>query len=226
MPTTPNDLPDEQEPAYRCSSCQRLLYLSELQRQVCFLCEDRAGKQLRALPNLYADLGTHALHPATGIRGPRITGASKTPPLPVALHTLTLRGPGGIITLLQDIEDSWRRARGSRIHPQASVTDKALASIINYLNINLTWACESYEDAADDLDTITTVYWQARNALSGKQARFIPVRCRLLYDDGSECGAELLVDINRSAAKCGECGTRWGSHEWMGLFEATRQNAA
>jgi DNA-directed RNA polymerase subunit RPC12/RpoP len=217
---------DEQEPSYRCTHCQRNLFHTELDRHACYLCENRANKHLAALPLLYADLGTHALQPGTGIRTARVTGASKTAPLPVSLHTLTLRGPGGIITLLQDVEDSWRRARRSRIHEQASVTDKALANIVTYLSINLAWACESYEDIADDLDTISRLYWQARNALSGKPPRLIPVRCRLLYDDGQECGAEMLVDINRTSAKCGECGTRWGSHEWMDLFEAVRQTAA
>lgn len=216
---------DDQEPAYRCTHCTRLLFPNELDRHVCFLCENRASKHLRALPNLYADLGI-ALQPSASTRTVRISGGSKTPPLPVALHPLTLRGPGGIVTKLQAVEDDWRRAARRTVATFAGSTEQTLATTVTFLQINLQWACTTYEDVADDLDTISSLYWQAVNALNGQQPRMIPVHCRLLYDDGSECGAEMLVDINRASAKCGECGTRWGSHEWMGLFEATRQMAA
>lgn len=225
MPTTPMPSLDEQEPAYRCSGCRRLLFATELDRHVCFLCENRASKHLSALPDLYADLG-HALQPGAGIRSVRISGGSKTPPLPVALHPLTLRGPGGIATKLQAVEDDWRRAAGRTMATFAGTMEQTVATTVTFLRINLQWACSSYEDVADDLDTISGLYWQAVNVLSGKQPRLIPVRCRLLYDDGNECGADLLVDLNRTSVKCSSCGTRWGSHEWMGLFEAVRQTAA
>lgn len=226
MPTTPTPSLNEQEPAYRCAGCRRLLFVAELDRHVCFLCEDRASKHLAALPDLYADLGTHALQPSAGIRTVRISGGSKTPPLPVALHPLTLRGPGGIATKLQAVEDDWRRAAGRTMATFAGTMEQTVATTVTFLRINLQWACSSYEDVADDLDTISGLYWQAVNVLSGKQPHRIPVRCRLLYDDGKECGAEMLVDINRTSAKCETCGTRWGREEWVGLYEATRLQAA
>lgn len=216
---------DDQEPAYRCTHCTRLLFQSELDRHVCFLCENRASKQLRALPDLYADLG-QALQPGASAPSVRVSGGGKTAPLPVALHPLTLRATGGITTKLQAVEDDWRRAAGRTVASFAGSTEQTLVATVNFLRINLQWACTAYEDVADDLDTISGAYWQARNTIIGKQPRLIPVRCRLLYDDGTECGAELRVDLNRPSVKCTECGTRWGSQEWMGLFEATRLMAA
>lgn len=221
MPTHP----DDQQPEYRCTHCQRLLFADELNRFACRICEERASKNLRALPDLYADLG-HALQPSASARSVRVSGGSKTPPLPVALHPLTLRGPGGITTKLQAVEDDWRRAAGRTLATFAGSTEQTLTTAATFLRINLQWACTSYEDIADDLDTIGSLYWQARNAISGKQPHTIPVRCRLLYGDGSECGAEMFVDINRSSAKCGECGTRWGRQEWVALYEETRGIAA
>lgn len=216
---------DDDQPQTRCTHCQRLLFADELNRFACQICEARAGKHLRALPDLYADLG-HTLQPSSSARSVRVSGGSKTPPLPVALHPLTLRGPGGMTSKLQSVEDDWRRAADRTVATFAGSTEQTLDVVVTYLRINLQWACWEYDAVADDLDTISGLYWQAVNAISGQQPRRIPVRCRLLYDDGSECGAELHVDINRASAKCQECGTRWGHAEWMSLFEATRQSAA
>jgi DNA-directed RNA polymerase subunit RPC12/RpoP len=220
MPTAP----DEQAPQYRCTHCSRLLYLDELERFACRVCEDRASHRLRALPDLYADLGG-ALIPSSSARGARVS-ASRTAPLPVALQPLHLRTTGGIVTELQDIEDSWRRSAKRTIATFAGSTEQTLDVVVNYLRINLQWACWDYPDVADSLDTIGSLYWQARNTISGNQPRLVPVRCRLLYDDGSECGSDMRVDINRTSVKCGTCGTRWGREEWMGLYEATRIEAA
>jgi DNA-directed RNA polymerase subunit RPC12/RpoP len=216
---------DEQEPQYRCTHCSRLLHREELERFACRICEDRANKNLRALPDLYADLAK-ALPPSSSAkRGGRVT-ASRTAPLPVALQPLHLRTNGGIVTELQDIEDSWRKAANRTVATFSGSTEQTLDTVVTYLRINLQWACWDYEAVADDLDTISSLYWQAKNAISGTTSQLITVHCRLLYDDGSECEAPLKVDINRTSVKCQTCGTRWGQAQWMGLFEATRATAA
>lgn len=225
MPVTPSTYDDDQEPENRCSHCKRLLFLSELNRFACFLCEDRARAHLKALPAQYDDLGELLTPGRAGSNGPRVS-ASKTAPLPVTLGPLDLRAKGGIVTLLQDVEDSWRRARRRTISTFAGNFEQTLADVTNHLTLNLTTACESYEEVADDLDTISTLYFRAKNTIEGTQPRLIPVHCRYLFDDGTECEAPMNVDINRTSAKCHACGTRWGHAEWMGLFEAVRERAA
>jgi len=223
MPTPPTL--DEQEPENRCSHCKRLLFLAELNRFACFLCEDRAREHLKALPGQYDDLGKILAPGRRGDGSTKVT-ASKSAPLPLALTPLNMRAKGGMVTLLQDVEDSWRRSRRRTIARSLRRLAGTLADVTNYLALNLTSACEQYDEVADDLDTIGTLYWRAKSLIEGNEPRLIPVRCRYLFDDGTECDAPMHVDINRASAKCSDCGQRWGQQEWMALFEATRATAA
>jgi DNA-directed RNA polymerase subunit RPC12/RpoP len=226
----------EQEPEYRCANCSRLLFTDELERFACRICEHRASKQLAELPSLYEELGD-LLAPGSGAsdNGAKVR-VSKTAPLPVALQPLSLRAPGGIVAGLQAIEDSWRAALGWtmaprsdgvrvfapwRTNPQAAIPQHA-----QFIANNLLWACASYEEIPFDLDVISDLYWQAKNTITGTRPRIIYVRCRLLYDDGGECGAQMAVDINKTSARCPSCATRWGREEWVALYEATRGIAA
>lgn len=220
----PTQYDADQDNEYRCSHCARHLYLNELQRHACFPCEDRAKGHLAEIPQLYKELG-ELLVPGRAGDSAKVS-VSKTAPLPAAIQPLNLVAPGGIVTLLQDVEDSWRRALGRTKATFAGSSEQTLAAVVNFLQINLMRACEEYDSVADDLDTISSVYWQAKNTVDGKVPRLIPVTCRLLYADGGECGARMLVDINRTSAKCGMCGTRWGREEWVALYEATRGIAA
>ena len=213
-----------QEPENRCCHCQRPLFVSELGRYACGLCESRASTHLRALPDLYADLG-HALHPGAGPQRQRLSGGGKTAPLPLVLQPLHLRSGGGITTALQAVEDSWRTAAGRTIATFAGNFEQTLDATVSYLRINLQWACWEYEDVADDLDTISSLYWQARNALDGIIPRKVTVFCRATTDTG-ECLAELRVDANRLSAKCTSCGTRWGRHKWLDLYLSEQATAA
>lgn len=224
MPTYPATEP-EQAPEFRCTFCARHLFQNELHRYACYPCEDRAKAHLAEMPQLYTDLDELLVPGRGGASGGKIS-VSKTAPIPAAMQPLNLRATGGMVTLLQDVEDSWRKALGRTKRTFAGSTEQALGIVVNFLQINLMRACEEYAEIADDLDAISNVYWQAKNTVEGTVPRRIPVTCRLLYGDGSECGARMLMDINKTSAKCGECGTRWGREEWVALYEATRSLAA
>jgi hypothetical protein len=218
---------DEQEPAFKCSHCRRDLFQLEVElgRIACFPCENNARTRLRELPGQYDSLG-ELLVPGRATGGSAKVTGSKDAPIPAAMQPLSLRANGGIVTLLQVIEDSWRPHLKKTIATFAGGPEQTLATVINFLSINLNWACRKYEYIDDDLDTIDTLYWQAKNIIEGNIPRPIPVHCRYLYDDGTECEAPMRVDINRESAKCGTCGTRWGRQEWVALYEATRAIAA
>ncbi len=221
----PSPYADDQEPEYRCAHCARLLYQDELARYACRVCETRAGEQIRELGTLYGRLASVLAPGAAPSGGGRVT-ASKTAPLPVALQPLSLRGPGGIVGELQVIEDAWRKELRFTIAPFRGSAEQTLPHVIKFLTNNVGWACDKYESVPDDLDTISRLHSQAKNTVDGTRPRLIPVVCRYLYDDGSECGERLRIDINRNVARCRTCGTRWGREEWVALYEATRENAA
>lgn len=217
---------DDQHPANRCTHCPRLLHATEHGRHACRICEDRARTQLGAMPGLYDQLGDRLTPGSTTTNSSPVSGATRTAPLPVALQPLNLRGPGGIVTELQGIEDAWRQALGWTVAPFRGNLRQTLDHVVPFLSNNLTWACDRYEDVAADLDTIGRLHGQAAGTVSGNRPRLIRVVCRALYDDGYECGAELRIDINRYAANCQSCGTTWGREEWVALYEATRAQAA
>lgn len=238
MPTHLSAAPDaDQEPEYRCSCCSRLLFADELERFACRICEQRASQQVTELPSLYEQLGDMLTPGSGGSDTSERVRTSKTPPLPVALQPLNLRAAGGIATKLQAIEDDWRAALGWTQGPRhdghrwiASWRTKsptyAVAGHAEFISNNLLWAVGSYPEVAYDIDVISDLYWQAKNTLAGKRVRLIYVRCRALYEDGTECGSQMAVDINKTSARCPSCATRWGREEWVALYEATRGIAA
>lgn len=217
-------LAPDQEPVYRCTHCTRQLYRDELSRAACFVCEERAAKHLKELGRMYGQLADQ-LAPGATPNGARVS-ASKAAPLPVSLHILNLRGPGGIVTKLQAIEDSWRAELGWTVATFRGNAEQTLAKVIPFLINNLRWACDKYESVSEDLDVISRLHSQADNSVSGERKTLVPVFCRYLYDDQTECGAPMRIDIGKAVARCSTCGTRWGREEWVALYQATRLQAA
>jgi DNA-directed RNA polymerase subunit RPC12/RpoP len=216
---------EDQQPAYRCTHCPRLLHADELARYACRVCEDRATEQAQAFPDLYQQLERVLRPGATPSAGGRVT-ASRSAPLPVALQPLSLRGPGGIVSMLLGIEQRWRIQLDFERIPFRGNYEQTLPKTVLFLVNNLPWACDKYAEVPDDLDLIARLYFQAKNAVTGNQPRIIRVPCRYVHDDGNECGSELRIDINKNIARCQNCGAHWGREEWVNLYEATQAQAA
>lgn len=221
---------DDQDPVYRCTNCPRLLFHDELSRYVCRVCEDRAQTQLAALPGLYGQLGDN-LAPGAGRHDSGKITVSRGVPMPLNAHVLDMRGPGGIAAALLAIEDSWRSILGwghplrtNGVHvfaPWRTNPERDIPRHVKFIGNNLPWACSSYEDVADDLDAIRKLHAQAQNAITGERRRRITVTCLSEYDDGSQCGADLNIDVAAASTVCGSCGARWGRDDWVRLHEAT-----
>lgn len=215
-------MPDEQEPAYRCTHCPRLLHAEELGRPVCRICEDRATEQLAALPGLYQGLEA-ALAPGAAHSGSRVT-ATRNPPLPAALQPLNLRGPGGIVTELQFIEDSWRRTLGWTIAPFRGSLQQTVGPVVAFLTANLPWACDSFEEVADDLKVIGRLHNQATSAVTGERDTRVPIGCcpTINEDTGAGCGEKLRVSPWALVIRCTSCGASWQRDEWLRLGATLR----
>jgi Zn finger protein HypA/HybF involved in hydrogenase expression len=224
---------DDQEPEYRCPACTRLLYRDELERQVCRVCEDRAGVQLRELPALYEKLG-ECLAPGRAGDSGKVSGATRTAPIPVSLAALDLRGPGGMTSTLLSIEDSWRtalgwghpvRTDGTRVFSAGrSNPELDLPKVVRFLTNNLPWACDRYEEAAYDLAEIGKLHSRAQAVISGVRRRRVPLGCcPTLTPAGTACGAQLHVDPSALEIKCRDCGARWHRDSWLKLGAAMRE---
>lgn len=219
--------PDDETP--RCTHCRRLLFDYELDRWACTPCEDRARAQLGALPDLYQQLGDSLTPGANPTNSGHVTGATRTAPLPVALAPLNLRAAGGMASKLQAIEDNWRAILG-RTAPLRSDGIRVFASWrsnpsadvpmhVNFLIINLQWACERYEEVAYDLGVIRQLHDQAQAVVTGQHEARVPIgSCPAPSDEtGQVCGESLRVTPGSLDIRCRGCGTRWDRSEWLRL---------
>lgn len=214
---------DEQQPAYRCTHCPRLLHAGELHRQVCRVCEDRATEQVTALPGLYRQLET-ALQPGrSGSNGGR-SPSGRTAPLPVALLPLDLRGPGGIVSMLLGIEQRWRIALDWSMLPQRGGYEATLDGTAQFVTANLPWACDQYPEIAADLMLIGSLHAQATQAITGERDVRVPVGvCPVVNEDtGVACALPLKVSPWAPAIRCKGCGTQWRRDEWLRLGAVMR----
>lgn len=216
-------MPDEQEPAFRCTHCPRLFNDRELGRQACRVCQDRATEQVQAFPLLYLRLGT-ALRPgSTSGSGGRVA-TSCGAPLPVALQPLSLRGPGGIVSILLGIEQRWRAALDWTPLPERGGYESSLAATVGVIVNNLPWACSDYPYVAPDLQLIASLHRQADAVINGVRDVRVPIGYCPAVDDesGAVCGERLKVSPWALAICCGACGGKWDRDEWFRLGAAIR----
>lgn len=216
-------MPEEQEPAYRCTHCPRLLHANELGRPACFVCEDRAVEQAQAFPRLYRQLEA-ALRPgSTSSAGGRVT-ASRTAPLPVALQPLSLRGPGGIVSMLLGVEQRWRAVLDWAPLPERGGYETSLAGAVGVIVNNLPWACSDYPYVGPDLKLIGSLHQQADAVVNGVRDQRVPIGCCPVVDEetGAACGERLKVSPWALAIRCAGCGTKWDRDAWLRLGAAIR----
>lgn len=212
-----------QVPAYRCTHCLRLLHADELQRRACRVCEDRATEQVRALPGLYQQLEAVLQPGHAGGSGGRVS-VGRSAPLPVALQPLSLRGPGGIVSMLLGIEQRWRIELDWTYLPQRGGYEATLAGTAKVVADNLPWACDQYELVADDLKLIGSLHGQAHAAVTGERDVRVPVGVCPTVSEGSGavCGERLKVSPWALTIRCGGCGTQWGREDWLRLGASMR----
>lgn len=224
--------PDDDTP--RCVKCRSRLWDSELLagRWACQLCEDNATKQLAALPGpptyiterrerritggLYAALAAH-LRPGSHSSAGPVTG-SRDKPLGLSLATLDFRGPGGMVTELQFIEDSWRRTLRLPPAPFRGTYDQTLTGVVTFLLGNIKWMCGHDEEIGGDLETIGRIHGRALAIVTGSRPqRTVKVTC--------PCGGTLAVTLDTDGRRCPGCGEQYGWTELRKLPLAERSAA-
>ncbi|MFD7609683.1 hypothetical protein [Streptomyces sp. NPDC059828] len=191
-----------------CAKCRANLWDDEIAagRRACCRCERTAFDQLRALPALFRRIDqTSALIKGSGIGV--IGSPNRDAPAPVKIGVLSLTVNGGVVTQLQAIEDSWRAAlawsMGASRHP--SDIDGATT----FLSNNVRWACENYDEIADDLKKIGSLHGQLSSIDTGTP----PPKRFEVYCDTTDCGGVMRVTINTERATCPDCDTEYGKTE-------------
>lgn len=184
-------------------------------------CRNILDQRIANLPALYTLLAA-VLEPGTA-PGTRVSG-TRTPPLPVRLEPLNLRGPGGIITTLADWEDDWAGRRNFTHHHRGN-TEHDLAQIVIFLRHNLDWALDHHPAVADFADEIRDITTTCNSALGLRTNHKRIGNCPTVGEDGHTCGRTLYADPYLDTIHCDRCHSEWPRNRWLILGAAMAQNA-
>ncbi|MFE3202190.1 hypothetical protein [Embleya sp. NPDC059237] len=141
---------------------------------------------------------------------------TRTPPLPVQLEALNLRAPGGIVTILGEWEDDWRRLYGWSPAGPRGRAEEALDNTVRFLRNNLGWACRQHPAIGEFAGEIGDLITRCKTAC-GKRSDAKYVGDCPGPDDDQECGVRLYADPWLDFIRCRSCRTEWPRSEWIGL---------
>jgi hypothetical protein len=196
----------------RCVKCQRALWTDELAAGcwACRRCEETTAEHLRALPALFQQ-ASQLSSLMKGSRADTAGGTSTGSAAPLNIGVLNLTAKGGAVTLLQAIEDSWRRTLGWSMGETRHHTD--IDGVTTFLTNNLRWACEKYPEVGQDLGTIERLRGALHSVDTGERGlRRFDVLCAT-----DDCTGRMNININTAAATCTECGMDYDRDALMRL---------
>ncbi|GFE20043.1 hypothetical protein [Streptomyces nigrescens] len=204
-----------------CGACGRPLWENELGRQACRMCQRRVDDNLQSLAGsqgLYAALSA-ALVPGAGNGEARVSGGTRTAPLPLRLEPLSLSSRGGVVTVLQTWLVDWHEQL-QWAHPRwQGDLQQQLDQVVQALRTNLEWAASQHPAFGDfSAEVAALVRSCHRQATGEKPERRIVVAC--------PCGSTLRVTISTPGARCAGCGTQYTRADVLELPLATHGMAA
>ncbi|MET8404473.1 hypothetical protein [Streptomyces sp900116325] len=191
-----------------CVRCRRILWTTELEagRWACERCEIDTAQKLRALPAVFKRVNQLAALMKGSTTG-GIGSPNREAPAPLKIGVLNLTAKGGVVTELQAIEDAWRQTLGWSMGSTRHHAD--IDGVTTFLTNNLRWACERYEEVADDLKKISSLHGQLSGIDTGVRA---PKRFAV-YCDTADCGGSMKVTLFTERAACHDCGTEFSKVE-------------
>jgi hypothetical protein len=203
-----------------CQLCEH----HETDGYLCPGCVRTLAEQLLRMPALYRALAAF-LHPAArgtqhGSQAPAVEA-----PLPVAEHVLDLRGPGGMVGILETQRAAMHTARGWAAPVLGVGILNRVTLAAGALAHSLDWAAESWPDVGELARTIRDLHGSAASVVHPRLAEERGTRLgmcpQLVSEDEGEgvCGAVLRHYPGDRAVTCRWCGTVYEPHAWGALRE-------
>ncbi|MDQ0795599.1 hypothetical protein [Streptomyces sp. B1I3] len=198
----------------------------------CLLCEthDAAGGQLcpgctkatlvrlESLPTLYDGLQAFLAPSSTGGQG---RGSKPVhAPLPVSESVLDLRGPGGMVGIVEDWLGLVREERGMAPVVPVGAVEPRLAAAVAGLRNQLPWIAISWPLAGAFAEEIRELANNARSILDPDKQAVRGTRigqCPAIDPSGTLCGAVLRLLPGEKAVRCEWCDTRYPPYTWAQL---------
>lgn len=196
-----------------CLLCERC---DETGSYLCPGCTKATLVRLDSLPVLYAALAG-LLMPGGGSAGPRVSGGRAEAPMPAAELPLTMRGPGGMVGVVEDWRSALHADRGMREpQPRGSLENRLDAAVRGLWN-NMPWIAVSWPLAGAFAEEIRDLVKAAVSIVDPEEVVDRGTRagcCPAVNADGSRCGAALRLYRGAKAITCAWCGTHYPPATW------------
>ena len=203
----------------QCSLCEHDLHYGE-GAYLCDSCTKATTERLERMPRLYEALAAFL---APGARGqePGSSPAAEAP-LPLSEPVLNLRGPGGIVGVLEDWRAAMQKDRGWGQPAIAGDTAKRVAAAARGLVLNLDWIAVEWPQAGQFALEIRDLHGACASIIgppeSSRRLGYCPQPV-----DGGPCGAVVRLPDGARTALCQWCGTEWGPTTWGQLAAGQAQ---
>ncbi|MGW3427524.1 hypothetical protein ACWDHW_06145 [Streptomyces melanosporofaciens] len=192
---------------------------------LCPGCARSTVERLARMGSLYAALAAYLAPVRRAGHGGR--GRRAEAPLPVSERVLNLRGPGGIVGVLED----WRSALHADLGwsepvPHGTVQERVTEAAAR-LTDNVLYVASSWPLAGEFAAEIRTLERDALSVVSPAEKKTRRLgRCPTLQTDGTRCGAVLRIAEGEKSARCPWCREEYPSDTWYSLVLTERQQPA
>lgn len=193
---------------------------------LCVGCTKATRVRLEALPTLYRGLAPLLTPTVTTTQGRSASGGPA--PIPVALDVLDMRGPGGMVALLESWVDAIRAERGHAEQRHTGSLDGRVDRATAALCGHLPWVALSWDQAgafaAEIREVARSVSTMIRPPVPDTSVRI--GYCPAVHENGTICGAVLRLGRGETVVVCQWCGYSYPPATWAGLKTFMDEDAA
>ncbi|MFI6105816.1 hypothetical protein [Streptomyces sp. NPDC051310] len=187
--------------------------------QLCRGCTTATLTRLDSLPGLYVALAAF-LHP--GGRASAQYGRSQAvdAPLPVSEPVLNLRGPGGIVGVVEDWHAAVHADRSMTEPKRAGSAEQRLRTAVDALTAGMPWIAMSWPEAGTFAREIRNLVKDILSIIDPRDPGERGVRlgaCPAVDESGNICGAVLRRYPGEKAVACRWCGCSFPPATWPAL---------
>jgi hypothetical protein len=188
---------------------------------LCPGCTLATGVRLDGMPRLYEALAGF-LHP--GGRRPEFGRTRPAEaPLPIVEPAFNLRGPGGIVGVLEDWRSAMQAERGWGEPLTGGTIARRIVVASRALSINLEWIAASWDMAGQLAVEVRQLERSVAAIVDPQDPDERPLElgaCPVVLDEDTVCGAVLLRRPSQAAVQCTWCGSSWPPSRWLDLAKA------
>lgn len=200
-----------------CGLCDHYLEHGYL----CPGCTLATARRLDAAPRWYSALAAFLQPAATG---PAIGTRSRVEaPLPLAEAPFSLRGPGGIVGVLEDWRAAMQADRGWGQPVIQHDIGRRIVTAARALSLNVEWIASSWPMAGAFAEEIRDLERSVRSIVAPTDPAERPVRmgpCPTVLDQDARCGAVLTRRPGEGTVTCRWCGSTWPPSRALALARA------